>query len=348
MIDKLILPLPPDASHEGYSRADDEYTTLVSLWLNSRIELIKEVWSATPSTWKKDVITDPLYLADEILGILTHRIFNFQSKINLSSLLPRVHQNLITQISKGTSIKLFLLYNGGYRASSFPENLSLIFEPDQTELMLLYQFALLNKRISAVYSPGIEVSIVINNGVAHYVNDIPLAATENYANRLRKLINVLGAYNRISVLLQSELVNYNPSLNFESDQSHPLLSEKEHLIVERFLGRTCSKEEARFRSALYRLAEEKWEEDLLPIVKANDVLMLRQVAHTEMLSFRPFPGGAIRTQNGSFGFQYQRNVLIPKLITSESVKKYSVKWVPYSFPWCINNNAVNTVGENDA
>ena len=343
MTDQLILPLSPQHEHEGYSLADEGCSALVAEWINTRTELVREVWSQTHTTDKKYSSIRHDSLANEIIAILTHRVFNFQSKRNLSKLLPLVRKNLVRQLGRGMPIKNFLLYNGGYRASSFPDKLSLIFEPDQTELMLLYQIALLNKKISAIYEPGIEFIIVINNGVAQWVNDIPLVATENYTKQLRGLIELMGADNRVRVLLQSELNGYTPGFSFEPFQPEPSLSEKEHRIVERFLGRFCNKDEAKHRSALYKLAEAKWEEDLSPITTAKDALIFRQIAHPDMLSFRPFPGGAIRAQNGSFGFHYRKNILKPTLITSQSVKEYELKCVPYYFPFSVNNKHVNTI-----
>ena len=343
MTDQLILPLSPQHEHKGYSLADEGCSVLVAEWINTRIDLVRKIWSQTHTTDKKKSSISHDSLASEIIAILTNRAFNFQSKRKLIELLPIVRKNLVRQLGRGTPIKFFLLYNGGYRASSFPDKLSLIFEPDQTELMLLYQIALLNKKISAIYEPGIEFIIVINNGVAQWVNDIPLVATENYTKQLRGLIELMGAKKRVHVLLQSELDGYNPGFSFEPFQPDPLLSEKEHRIVERFLGRCCNKDEAKHRSALYKLAEAKWEEDLSPIITAKDALMLRQIAHPDMLSFRPFPGGAIRAQNGSFGFQYRKNILKPTLITSQSVKEYELKCVPYYFPFSVNNKHVNTI-----
>jgi hypothetical protein len=345
---QLILPLSQQSSHDGYSKADEECTALVSEWIEARTKLVREVWSQSPSTTKTYISSSPSALADEVIEILSHRVFNFQSKINLIPLLPRVRQNLVRQLSKGTPIKIFLLYNGGYRASSFLDKLSLIFEPDQTELMLLYQIALLNKKICSIYDPGIDFIIVVNNGVAHWVNDIPLVATENYANQLRTIIESLGAAGSIRVLVQSELVGYDSRFSFEPFQPQTFLSEKDHKIVERFLGRGCSQEEAKYRSALYPLCEAKWGEEISSMASAKDILIMRQVAHPDMLSFRPFPGGAIRIQNGSFGFQYLNNKLTPKLITSESVKQYGMKWVPYSFPWSIDYKRINAVKLSDA
>jgi hypothetical protein len=150
------------------------------------------------------------------------------------------------------------------------------------------------------------------------------------------MIQLFGAENKVRVLLQSELIGFHPKISFEGFSVQVQLSEKEHRIVERFLGRICSLEEAKYRSTLYQKAEVKWDEDLSPLVTANGALLLRQVAHKDMLSFRPFPGGAIRIQNGSFGFQYQKNGLKPKLITSQNNVEQAIKWVNYDIQWPMN------------
>jgi hypothetical protein len=61
--------------------------------------------------------------------------------------------------------------------------------------------------------------------------------------------------------------------------------------------------------------------------------MLKQVANSEMLSFRPFPGSAIRIQNGSLGFQDLKGKLTPKLITTEAAQLHGIKLVPCILPW---------------
>jgi hypothetical protein len=195
--------------------------------------------------------------------------------------------------------------------------------------MLLYQIALLKDKILTLYSHGIEFFIVINNGVAKWVNDIPILDTENYANQLIKMIHFFGAETCIKVLLQSELDGFNPDFSFGSFESQPIISADDHAIVERFLGRRCSRDEAEYQLALYKLAEFKWADDLSHIILAHDGIIMRQVAHPDMLSFRPFPGGAIRIQNGTFGFQYQNGTLMPKLFTSKSTREHDVHWIPY-------------------
>lgn len=340
----LILPLACDVGNKEYEKGDVELESLVSEWMNGRTKFISDTWARPFSHQKKDFLFGPDEIAERIIKVLTHRIFNFQSKKKLSEIVFKVRQNLLGEIKEHKTLKFFLLYNGGYRASPALNQQPLIFDPDQTELMLLYQIALLNKKILAFYNYGIEFVIVINNGVAKWVNDISVGDTENYANRLRRMIAYFGAENSVSVLIQSELGGFEPSFSCELSHSVSTFSDDEHLVVERFLGRRCSLKEAAYRSSLYNLAELKWAEELSPIIASKNGIAMRQIAHPDMLSFRPFPGGAIRIQNGTFGFQYQENTLLPKLITSKNVKEHDVKWVPYRFPWehdkyCMNLNA---------
>ncbi len=333
----LFFPIIFPSNSENYIIADQEVALKINEWFNDRIEYIHNYWLTPYSNFNHNLLINPNFIADKIIGILIHRDFNYQSKTKLISILPAVRQNLIRQIITGRPINFFLLYNGGYRASSLNDGLSLIFNPDQTELMLLYQITLLNEKINSIYLPGVNFVIVINNGVANWVNEIPYSETENYVNQLRKIIENLGASYKISVLLQSEIEGHSSLLSEGIVQSDLNITETEHRIVERFLGRHCSREEAKYRITLYKLGEANWEETLSSLAQENDCIMLRQVAHPDMLSFRPFPGGAIRIQNGTFGFEYVNNNLKPKLITSESIRQLGVTLVPYSLPKNILN-----------
>ena len=333
MHNELLLPLINQDSTGRHPQADEYYTARVTAWINERAEQARQVWRCPVTSHKTFLQAQHQALADTIADILTHRAFNFQSRGRLTPLLPQVKQNLLRQLSRGDPIRFYLLYNGGYRASPFPDEPSLIFEPDQTELMLLYQIALLHEKVRAIYTPGIQFFIVVNNGVALWVNDIPIKATQAYASQLRRMIDWLGAAGNVRVVLQSELAQFNPRPSFKPVCTPRVLADKDHQLVERFLGRSCSPEEAGHRHALYALAEAQWAQDLSPLVAAHDALMLRQVAHSDMLSFRPFPGGAIRIQNGSLGFQDLKGTLTPKLITTEAVQQHGIQLVPCILPW---------------
>jgi len=333
----LFIPIAYDTNYIVTSNLQEEHVLWVSDWMNTKLDFIRESWKKFTLLSTKNPSFEAT--ATVISKILAHKTFNFQSKNKITNILVSVEQNIKQQLQAETPLNFFLLYNGGYRASSSEKESVLIFEPDQTEMMLLYQIALLKSKIEAIYPKGIEFTIVINDGVAKWVNDIAIANTQNYANKLREMITFFGAENCVKVLVQSELANFNPNFSFELKEEQTVLSEEDYLMVERFLGRSCNKEEAMHRAALYKLAELKWAEHLLPIVTNENALLLRQVAHPDMLSFRPFPGGAIRIQNGTFGFQYQNNTLQPKLITSKTVLDNNVKWIRYAISWEINTIA---------
>lgn len=239
-------------------------------------------------------------------------------------------------MSRGGPLNFFLLYNGAYRASPLPDGPPLIFDPDQTELMLLHQVALLQEKVCAAYAPGIRFFIVLNNGVALWVNDLSLDATHVYVRQFRQMIGWLGAGDTVRLVVQSELPGFAPQPGLGPVCPPPDISEKDHRLVERFVGRRCPPEEAKHRLALYSLAEARWARDLAPLVAAHDGLLFRQVAHPDMLSFRPFPGGAIRIQNGSLGFERSAGTLIPRLLTSQGARPNGIRWVPWARPWSAN------------
>ena len=303
----------------------------MKFWLNSRIESIQESWVSNASNRDEILNLSPSDLIDNLIKILTHRNFTYQSKTTLEQLILQVRNILSGQTNLNKQIKFYFLYNGGYRASPLPNDFTLIFELDQTELMLVYQITLLNKKIKEIYEPGIEFSIVVNNGVAYWVNGISLTSTENYAKQLRKIIRLFGDESSIKVVIQSELNGFDPNFEPETFHSDIIFTEKEHQIVERFLGRHCNREEAIRRNEIYKIAEGRWWEELNSIIDPAEVILLRQVAHPKTVSFRSFPGGAMRIQNGTLGFRYFQNVLTPKLITSESVKQHELSWMHFDF-----------------
>lgn len=336
MNENFILPVAYHGVLDLY-KAREELMPIVTKWINTHCEVIRSVYSK--SSLQQEVLNSasPEDTVDQILKILIHRTFNYQSKKNLHKIINNVKQKLLKHIKKRERIKIFLLYNGGYRSSFIRHQNSLIFEPDQTELMLLYQIALLNNKINAVYNYGIEFNIVVNNGVAKWVNDISIELTEHYANQIRKMIMSFGAENSMRVLLQSELRDFSPDLSIDPLVPKASVTDQEHLIVERFLGKPCSKKEAEYYSALYILGETKWAEDLAPIIHAKNGIVMRQVGHPEMLSFRSFPGGAIRIQNGTLGFQYINEKLRPKLFTSKFKEELKVDYIELNVPFNTKN-----------
>ncbi len=330
MTKRLILPLPQQGNNHEMPLASDAVQQHIQAWLNEKIDYIKSVFQSSLHTPNKHAINST---AQAIVSILTQKIFNFQSKKNIQHLLTAVEAGIMQAIENQAPLHFVYLYNGAYRASCCPQAMNLIFEPDQTELMLLYQIALLQERVKAVYAPGIQFTIVLNNGVAHWVNQIPLAATTSYANAFRKMIQYLNANNNIRLLVQSELSNFNSSFQWSKHEVLPPLSGKEHHIIERFTGRSLLPLEAAILAHRYTEAETTWFNQLNRLPQVQTAILMRQVADTHMLSFRPFPGGAIRAQNGSLGFELQGETILPKLITSENSRQAQVSITTMVWPW---------------
>lgn len=283
--------------------------------------------ASTFSTPENGITRDFCGAADEILAILTHREFNYQSKGRISHLLPSLRAALDQAIRRNGEIPIYLLYHGGYRAEVGGSGEAFDFTPGVTDILLLYQIARLRKRLIERGLDALRFVIVINNGVACYTNGVPYCDTKGYVARLRELIRTSKAAPFVSVLAQSELGDFEMKMKGLSPAPKPSLSESEHLIVERFLGRRCSREESCQRAAAYELAEQVWGEEIGSIVRSRFGLFCRQVAHPSCLSFRPFPGGAIRVQNGSVGFRFVRGKPVPLLVTSstdKSVKRISL------------------------
>lgn len=304
----------------------------ISSWLEDKTADLRRIWAGNSSKPIGVPISDPAVCAEHILDVLAHRKFNHQPRGRIVHHFPALKHCLGETIQTERPITFFLLFNGGYRASPWPGHLDLIFEPDQTELMLLHQIALLQQRITAFYALGINFVIVVNNGVARWVNGIPRDLTEEYVRQLRHMIRQTGAADRIHVLCQSELPGYSDTWQGGGITPSETITNTEHRLVERFLGRRCDDGEARFRSALYPVAEAIWAEVLRPLAEAQNAVVLRQVAHPASLSFRPFPGGAIRTQNGTLGFSVRNGVPIPTLITTSSFERHTIRPVAVNLP----------------
>lgn len=343
MNDKQILLINPNIEKCNYALADELSAFSVNSYLNKIVERVQLIYENFKEKENINIIKFQNHvLAEKIIEILIKREFNFQSRQKIIALIPNIRRSLIHQLGKGGALEMYFLYNGGYRASPLASGKRLIFEPDQTELMLLYQVALLQEKVHTIYRPGIKFYIVVNNGVAHWVNDTPLAATEMYARRLRQIIDWLGASEAVGVLLQSELTGFTARPELGKVDVPVEFSDKDQRIVERFLGRSCGLEEAKYRHGLYALAEAQWARDLSQEIDVENGLLLRQVAHPSTMSFRPFPGGAIRTQNGSLGFQFKRGGLSPKLITSDTVQGQDIQCVQWTKPWSVQRQNTKT------
>jgi hypothetical protein len=166
-----------------------------------------------------------------------------------------------------------------------------------------------------LHAPGLRFGIVINNGVAAFTNGIHYEGTNAYVDRLRLIIDRLGAGGTVWVLNQFELGDFSEQMARIEVLPKPAITPAEHGIVERFLGRPCSAEEAALKIATYEQAEAVWGRHVRGLVAEAGGIFCRQIAHPSCLSFRPFPGGAIRVQNGSVTFRIQNGRVTPGFVT---------------------------------
>ncbi|MBH0239001.1 hypothetical protein [Methylobrevis albus] len=270
---------------------------------------------------------------EAIIAILLGDEFNFQSRGRVAHLVPAVREALAVHVARGAPIQLFMSYNGGYHATTradFSEPLG--FDAGITEFLFLYMIARLKHRLAAVYPPGMTYHVVLNNGVAAYVNDIPVARTEAYARQFEAMAARLGAARDVRVVVQSELGDFSPRMAGVPIPPLGAIDAAAHHNIERFLGRPCSEAEARRRFACYQPAEAVWWEELREIIAAANGIRLLQVASPNFLSFRPFPGSATRSQTGQVGFRLQGDKVVPMLVTTLTAAKADVVPVAVSWP----------------
>jgi hypothetical protein len=278
-------------------------------------------------------LADVRGLADVIVGILLNHEFNHQSRGRVAHLLPAVREAIIAQIARHQPIQLFISYNGGYHATTRSDfSRPLGFDAAATELLLLFMIARLKERLVAVYPPGMICQVVLNNGVAHFVNDIPLQRTEAYAQRLEDMIARLGGRNDVRVLVQSRLGDFTGRMREAAMDPAQEIDAATHHNIERFLGRPCSTAEARLRLGRYAPAEAAWWQELRQIIAAANGIRLLQVASPHFLSFRPFPGGATRSQTGQIGFRINSGKVVPTLVTTATFLKACVLATPICLP----------------
>lgn len=312
----LLFPTDADASERLQHRLNRLVRELLDHWTKPQPH------HPAPDTQSPDAVTA------QVLHLLTSRPFTSQARGRLASPVSLARPRVQRHVEANRPLTLFLLYHGGYRASPLAHPGTLIDRPDQTELLLLHQIARLREALIRFYAPGLHFTIVINNGVAEWANDIPLWFTEGYVARLRGMIARLGAASSIHVLVQSELPSSRPPATLPTDAGLLRASPQDHAMIERFLGRRCSEVEAHARLARYALAERAWHETLVAVTDPRDAIVFRQVPHEGMLSFRPYPGGAIRVQNGTLGFLDEPERLTGRLVTSESHVKHDIRLVP--------------------
>lgn len=336
----LFLPVVSRDEHVGNSLATADAAEAVDAYLSDCVAFTRRAFGDERIEVERRAATGAA-----LLGVLLGRDFNYQSKSKVAPFVPEARARFDRAVDAGRPIRLHLLYHGGYRANPFGGAAPLSFDVDATDLALVYQAARFHRQISRIYAPGAEIVVVINNAVAEFVNEIPIAATRAYVRRLERLIAGLGAAAHVKVLTQSDLGPFSERMRGVAIAPWPAVDPMHLRLVPRFLGRPCSEEEARYRAAAYYKAEEVWGAEVRVLIDRDDSVCVRQVASTAALSFRSFPGGAARVQNGTIGFEIEGGRAVPRLVTSTTCEERPVVRIPFHHPVFADSSS-SGAGEN--
>jgi hypothetical protein len=223
---------------------------------------------------------------------------------------------------------MYLDLGPGYHAAlqkQDPRQLS--FDVGLGELFVLYQMKGFIERATEIYPPGAKFNIIIDNVCAVFVNDISTHDTENYCSKFRELIRELDIRDEVKLLVESEhfsTSDYDVKPIPEEKIRSYQLTQDEHENVERFLGHSCSPEDAIRRILLYRQIGDRTDELFNNFFK-NGVHMTQRASKTT-ICFRPFPGGDSRIQSGKVVLGLNsKNKLYPFLMTSTNYEKFKCK-----------------------
>lgn len=262
--------------------------------------------------------------AEEIYNILVSKEFNYQSKKNIAHLRNESIRIIAGYIEQNKPIKLYYSVGGGYKATINPKYLSSInYTLGLGELLIIYQVCRLEQRVKNIYSQGIEFNIIIDNGVANYVNDISIEMTEKYVSLYQKLIDYLGKSNVIKLIVQTRDLNWLKELRSIQIDKIDRISEDEYNNIKRFCGRECDREEALELQARYNAAM-KFSVQLIRNHIGNSIWML-QHSNGNCLTFRPFPGGASRIQVGDVALKKEDTRVKPGLISTKNYDQYELE-----------------------
>lgn len=253
---------------------------------------------------------------EKIYQILTSRQFTHQSKTKVSHLKAYVCKNIREDIEKNRSLEVYYDLGGGYHADISEKNASKIdrYGVGISELLVIYQIKMADRKIREFYSPGIFFHIVIDNYVAYLVNDIPLEETKRYCKSLLNMIKLLKMENSIDLLVESEnefVVNNLKDTNYDSNVA---ITEAEYENVQRFSKCKLTYEDACKRYSAYKSICEKSDE-LINYHIGNRIRFLQYSKGGDM-TFRSYPGGASRIQCGYIGFEIRDARIKPKLYTN--------------------------------
>jgi hypothetical protein len=274
-----------------------------------------------------------LVLPEELFNIYMSHDFCYLSRNQVTPYKDQIIEAFQSATQNNTPLPMYLDLGPGYHAAledSDPRHLS--FDIGLGELLVLYQIKRFSDRVSEIYTPGADFSIIIDNICAVFVNDIAIPETEGYCKRFRELIAELEMESRVRLLVESEhfgVSDYDVKPVSEDAINSTRLSENEYENVKRFLGHDCSIEEATKRTLVYKQIGDRTDELFYRFFR-NGVHMTQRASRST-ICFRAFPGGDSRIQSGEVVLgTNQKNKLCPFLMTSQNYDKYICE--SFSFP----------------
>jgi hypothetical protein len=248
---------------------------------------------------------------------------------------------MVSCIRKERPIRFYYDIGAGYSAAVSLKDLStrdiptgLSFEPNSLHILCLAQIAKFAEQVSRVHPPGLEMHLVIDNLVAHFVNDIPLEKTLGFCERLRGLISELGMGSLCKLLVESEHSTLRSSdVPAVSGLPADTLDQDQYENVLRFSGRWLSRRQAGQRHRLYTEVTDLSEKRLEARI---DGVHLTQRLGPCTMPFRAFRGGNARIQAGRLSFiRNTKGVIVPHLLTSRNSELYTLAYIPVSMPQII-------------
>lgn len=269
-------------------------------------------------------VLDEAALAHEIFSVITSRTFCYLGREKAEPYRENVVGSLRRRMATGGPFRFFYDIGPGYHATTRPGLSPLRYDVGLSELLILSQVSALGRRIRDLYEPGARFFFVIDNLCALRTNDVPLPLTEGYVHGLRRLIEELRLSASVSLLVESEEFKLEEYDRLLADvEVRPLNCDPSPAAIDnvaRFLGRSCTAAEAVERIEQYRRTSSVTDRLFDRLV--HEVHMTQR-ATGATLGFRPFPGGAQRTQAGELALRRtSRGRLRPLLLTSRNVADY--------------------------
>lgn len=260
--------------------------------------------------------------ADSVFDVLSDRDYCYLSRSRAAPYRSSAVAWIEGAIQKGEPIDIWYDLGAGYHASIEPGTREPSFDVGLGELFVLRQIASFARRVRSLYPPGVKFHIVIDNLCALLINDIPVARTEAYCARFRKLIELTVTSGMVDLLVESEQFRVTDFRGLDQEPAVDVFAvdAKAHDNVARFLGRVCSRSEAAVRLLRYRDVIAESERLLNHLIHG---IHMTQRATTDTMCFRPFPGADSRIQCGEVALGTNvKGRLCPFLLTSQNIAVY--------------------------